>query len=388
MVDISKIKSLKEKSKGRRPKSNIKLLIFVLVVIIVAGVLAIIVPDIIKTIQLEKETKLKLEIETLNKAKESAKQTINNLFKNFPNDPMKNVFLSKIDSAKSVDEINKIIDEAKKYVELKQLKEKLINNIKNIYGKYYQISPLAQEVIIKIQNAQTSEEASKIFERYINEMYNDAKTYYINDLKNQVSGAKYVRVDINGIKELYTYNEFISVLNTYGLETLKSIKVYKVTLVEIPLLIKADKCGLLPKDGEKIIIVDKNNKNTTIYGFVKEAFVVTPKSISYSESKSVSSEVNYDGTTLNSQSKNEQISYSLNNLDNILQAAIIGKVNYNLVISKLRDYGYRLNRISESTQLFNKDTEYLLIVSVPNDEINNILKIPSDNLYIIKPESE
>ncbi|CAB3290147.1 protein of unknown function [Methanocaldococcus lauensis] len=54
MVDISKIRKLKEKSKGRKPRPNFMPIIVIIIVISIVALLVITVPPIIKSMQEEK----------------------------------------------------------------------------------------------------------------------------------------------------------------------------------------------------------------------------------------------------------------------------------------------------------------------------------------------
>jgi hypothetical protein len=210
--------------------------------------------------------------------------------------------------------------------------------------------------------------------------------------------------------------EFLKELESYDLVTLKKLKVYKITMCEVPLIVPAKACGELPKPGDKIIVYDtinisdiveldvsklptdlgvwkvKKNINNTpkkstlsipiTEAIVKEAYILTPSNMSYSESKSSSITISQDADT-SSASKDVKVEYNLQGLNNILHAAVMGKVDYNKVASVLEKYGYRLNKLEKETQLFNGDDTYLLIIEVPSDKVSMVVSSTTPSIVKI-----
>ncbi|CAB3290145.1 conserved protein of unknown function [Methanocaldococcus lauensis] len=332
---------------------------------------------------------------------------------------MKAYFITKINTAKNQDDINKIIDEAQRYIKLKEYKENLKNQIKNIYGNYVSESPLAQKVMSEIDLAKSIDEAGNIYLANLEKLKEDAKQYYISKYRNEVVNSKYVRVMIDNREYLYTTDNFLKALNNYDLETLKNLKLYKVTMCEATLPVLASYCGNLPKPGDKIIIYEfvnfsKKNiiklkdekklfdyykwynipKNETINkgslpipiseAIVKDVYVIFPlDTVSYSESKSSKVTISQDDDTT-SASKDVNINYQLTGISNILHAAVMGKIDYNTLRYKLRDYGYRLNKLEEDTQIFDPNVVYLLVVEIPSDRAPEIIGLDLDKTAIVK----
>jgi hypothetical protein len=182
------------------------------------------------------------------------------------------------------------------------------------------------------------------------------------------------------------------------------------------LVVSAKDCGELPKPGDKIMVYDtlnisdiveldvsklpqdlglwklKENINNTpvrsvlpvaiTEAVVKDAYVIVPSNISYSESKSSSITIEQDDDSSKA-SKNMEVKYSLSGINSILHAAVMGKVDYNKVAYTLGKYGYRLNKLEKETQLFNGDDMYLLIIEVPSDRISMVISSTTPSIVKI-----
>jgi len=411
MVDVDSIKRLKKKSKGRKPKSDLTPVILLIVVVAVGAVLSLTIPKIFESM---KEEKI-MYMQTFEKTKSDAINQIESIFAKYPSDPKKSEFITKIRTATTEDEIKAIIEEANKYISLKEYKEKLKNQIKNIYGVNFDESPFAQKIAAEIDLADSMEDAGKIFTENVEKLREDAKKYYIDKYKN-FANSKYVRVLIENQEYLMTGDEFLKALESYDLVTLKKLKVYKVTMCEVPLVVSAKDCGELPKPGDKIMVYDtlnisdiveldvsklpqdlglwklKENINNTpvrsvlpvaiTEAVVKDAYVIVPSNISYSESKSSSITIEQDDDSSKA-SKNMEVKYSLSGINSILHAAVMGKVDYNKVAYTLGKYGYRLNKLEKETQLFNGDDMYLLIIEVPSDRISMVISSTTPSIVKI-----
>ena len=123
-------------------------------------------------------------MQTFEKTKSDAINQIESLFAKYPSDPKKSEFITKIRTATTEDEIKAIIEEANKYISLKEYKEKLKNQIKNIYGVNFDESPFAQKIAAEIDLADSMEDAGKIFAENVEKLREDAKKYYIDKYKN------------------------------------------------------------------------------------------------------------------------------------------------------------------------------------------------------------
>ncbi len=412
MVDTSKIKALKQKSKGRKPKPNVIPIIIAVVVISIVALLAVTIPSIINSM---KEEKI-LTIQSLEKTKKDAKNQINALFSKYPNDPKKSEFITKISTAKNEEEIKKIIEEANKYIAIKNYKENLKNSIKRLYGDYYFDSPLAQKIISEIDTANSINEAKNIYVSNFEQLKEDARKYYIEKYKSQVLNSKYVKIVIDGKEHILTRDKFLEKLEEYDLATLKKLKVSSINMCEVTLPVLAKRVGTPPKPGDRIMVYEFVNvsKNTVVlnkdklkneYSFwnftgnitkigiiavpiseaiVKDVYVVLPSnSITYSETKS--SEVNLTQDEETESAKKElNIEYKLNGITNVLHAAVMGKIDYNKLTYKLGKYGYRLNKLEDETQIFDPEVIYLFVIEVPSDKSSEIVGLGFDNSAIAK----
>ena len=413
MVDTSKIRTLKEKSKGRKPRPNLMPIIIAIIAISVVALLAITLPSIIDSMKQEKI----MTIQSFEKTKSDAINQINVMFSKYPSDPMKAEFITKIKTAKTEEEINKIIEEANKYVKLKEYKESLKNQIKNIYGDYFVESPLAQKIIAEIDLAKSTDEAGNIYVNNIEKLKEDAKKYYIDKYKSEALDSRYVRVVIDDKEHLLTKDEFLKKLNNYDLATLKKLKVYKVSMCEATLPVLAEYAGKFPKPGDKIMVyelinvskegtvtLDKDKikneymfwnitENISLTGviavpiseaIVKEVYVVLPTdSIGYSETKSSTVTLTQDDDTT-SASKDINIQYQLTGVSNLLHTAVMGKIDYNKLKYKFSEYGYRLNKLEDETQLFDPNVIYLFVIEVPSDKTSEIVMLDYYNSAIVK----
>ena len=412
MVDTSKIKALKQKSKGRKPKPNIIPIIIAVVVISIVALLAVTIPSIINSM---KEEKI-LTIQSLEKTKNDAKNQINALFSKYPNDPKKPEFITKISAAKNEEEIKKIIEEANKYIAIKNYKENLKNSIKRLYGDYYFDSPLAQKIISEIDTANSINEAKNIYVSNFEQLKEDARKYYIEKYKSQVLNSKYVKIVIDGKEHILTRDKFLEKLEEYDLATLKKLKVSSINMCEVTLPVLAKYVGAPPKPGDRIMVYEFVNvsENTVVlnkdklkneYSFwnftgniaktgiiavpiseaiVKDVYVVLPSnSITYSETKSSEVTLTQDEET-ESAKKELNIEYKLNGITNILHAAVMGKIDYNKLTYKLGKYGYRLNKLEDETQIFDPEVIYLFVIEVPSDKSSEIVGLGFDNSAIAK----
>jgi hypothetical protein len=147
-------------------------------------------------------------------------------------------------------------------------------------------------------------------------------------------------------------------------------------------MLTSDQCGKLPEVGEFIKIYSKNDTNFLTYAIVDNSYMAL-SNLEYSETKMVSSAVEDDGNkdTLESSSS---VSYSLDNVPGILHATVAGKLDYSSVSSKFSSYGQKLNEIEEKTQIFDDNVNYVLIVSIPSEQIPLLISKDSEELVIVR----
>ncbi len=372
MVDTSKIKALKQKSRRTVKSGSLKIILIILVVVIV-GLLAFIAYNEISNIHFQEKI-------TIENQKKAAIESINQMFTKYPDDPQKLVYINKIQTADSVEEINKVLEEAKKYISFKDYKIETINQIKSMYGDYYSLSLSAQELVNKINLAQSPEEIEALLKSYNIEQ----------DIRNIIgkqidyvlsSGDKYYYVEIDGKSMFMTRDEILKYRKFWTLSELKSLKITPISqLNKVAIEISAKQCGKLPHKGDIVSIYSKDGSFIT-YGIIDSSYVIL-SSISYSESKSTSSNINELGESYSS-SSSSSISYSLNNLPGILHATVIDKLDYDKIKKMFGEYGKKLNKIEDDTQIFDENVNYFLIMSIPDDKIPDILQVDSKDIVIV-----
>jgi len=114
------------------------------------------------------------KLQKLENEKQTALNTLNQLFAKYPNDPEKIVFVTMRQQSESIDEINKVMDDSRNYLiqkdnenkELQALenhKNEKIQNIKDICGVYFSKSLVAQKLVDEIKGAKTINEVNKIY---------------------------------------------------------------------------------------------------------------------------------------------------------------------------------------------------------------------------------
>ncbi|AIJ05912.1 hypothetical protein JH146_1069 [Methanocaldococcus bathoardescens] len=372
MVDTSKIKALKEKSKKTIRPNPLKFVLVLLVVVII-GMLAFIVYNEISIMHFQEKIKLENQ-------KKTAIESINQIFAKFPNDPQKLVYINKIQMADNVDDINKVLEEAKSYISFKNYKIETINQIKSIYGDYYSLSPYAQDLVHKISLAESPEEIKNLLKTA------DIERDLRNIIEKQInyalsSGDKYYYVEVGEKSQFMTRDEIIRYKNFWTLSELKSLKITPISqLNKVAIEISAKQCGKLPHKGDIVSIYSKDGSFIT-YAIIDSSYVII-SSISYSESKSTSSNINELGDSYSS-SSSSSISYSLNNIPGILHATVIDKLDYNKIKEMFGEYGKKLNEIEDDTQIFDENVNYFLIISIPDDKIPDIIKLNSKDITIV-----
>jgi hypothetical protein len=372
MVETSKIKALKEKSKKTVRPNPIKF-VAVLLGIIILGLLAFIAYNEIGNIQFQEKT-------TLEDQKKAAIESINQMFAKFPNDPQKLVYINKIQMADNVDGINKVLEEAKNYISFRNYKIETINQIKNMYGNYYSLSPYAQDLVHKISLAESPEEIKKLLKTA--DMEKDLRNIIEKQINYALSsGDKYYYVEVDGKSQFMTRDEIIKYKDFWTLSELKSLKITPISqLNKVAIEISAKQCGKLPHKGDIVSIYSKDGSFIT-YAIIDSSYVVV-SSISYSESKSTSSNINELGDSYSS-SSSSSISYSLNNLPGILHATVVDRLDYNEIKKMFGEYGKKLNKIEDDTQIFDENVNYFLIMLIPDDKIPNMIQIDSKDIVIV-----
>ena len=307
--------------------------------------------------------------------------SLKQMFSHYPDDPRLNIYINDIENSNSEEEIKRILSDAENYIKLKRYKEEIIENIKSIYGKYYFESLYARYIVNKIQKASSTEEIDLILKK--SNIEENAKMYYLNSIENSIHPDKYYALPVFEKKTIMSGKELIDYVKKLNLEDIKNLKIIPVSFNKVALVVPAPQCGKIPFEGSKIEIYDRENVSMEpIPGIVNSSYVIV-SDINYRESKSVSSTLSEDSDTT-TLSTTSDIEYSLQNVPGVLYATAAGKLDYYKIIDKFGRYGEKLNKITSDTQIFDKNAKYLLIVSIPSDDIPKLLSIK--DIYIVRVE--
>ena len=316
-------------------------------------------------------------------SKENGINGINQMFSAYPNDPDKALYITQIKNAKSSDEINNILNNAKNYIAFKNYKVNSINLIKSTYGKYYTESIYAQSLTNEIENTKSKEEINKIIGNA--NIEEDAKKYYLEAILSKIEQGENFEVDIGGAPKIMSKEELSEYVSKMSLSQLKTFELTTpVSFNKITMIVGATQCGKMPLKGDQIYIYDKSNPNNTpIEGIVNSSYIIASE-ISYTESKSTSSSISDGSGDSTSASSSSSISYNLGNINGILHATAIDKLDPNKIKDKFGNYGIKLNEISEDTQIFDESVQYVLILSVPSNSVSTLISLDASNIYIVK----
>ena len=323
------------------------------------------------------------DVKKFTDSKENGINGINQMFSAYPNDPDKAYYLTQIKNAKSSDEINNILNEAKNKIAFKNYKANSVNLIKNTYGKYYTKSIYAQSLTNEIENANSKEEINKIISSA--NIEEDAKKYYLEAVLSKIGQGENFEVDIGGAPKIMSKEELSEYVSKMSLSQLKTFELTTpVSFNKITMIVGATQCGKMPLKGDQIYIYDKSNPNNTpIEGIVNSSYIIASE-ISYTESKSTSSSISDGSGDSTSASSSSSISYNLGNINGILHATAIDKLDPNKIKDKFGNYGIKLNEISEDTQIFDESVQYVLILSVPSNSVSTLISLDASNIYIVK----
>jgi len=371
-----KLKKVKARSKIT-PSSRLR------VITIIVGIISIVITSFIvyNLYHMEMEKRA----EELNKAKAAAIESIKKMFLPYPDDPHFNMYIVKIESSTSIEEINKVIEEATRYIELRKYKDNAINTVKKIYGKYYDESPYAQSIVYKIQRAVSKQEIERILR--MSNIEEDAKRYYIEEVRNKVEPDKYYAIPVFKKKKLMKGVEVINYIERLSLTEIKNItkEIEPVSFNKVAIVVPAVQCGKVPFEGSKVEIYDRSNTSKKpIPGIVDSSHILI-RNINYTETKHIFNTLTEDKYT-SELSSTSGIKYFLTNVPGILYATAAEKLDYYKIINKFGKYGDKFNKITSDTQLFDEKAKYLLIVSVPSTDIPRLLSIEPYHLYITVTE--
>ncbi|MBW9222554.1 DUF515 domain-containing protein [Methanothermococcus sp. SCGC AD-155-C09] len=372
----NKLKKLKGK---RASKSDSKKYIYLLLVVVVVLGLSFIGFSIYNNMIDEAN----LRITTLENAKEEAINTINQMFSQYPGDPQHTLYVNKIENCKSINEVNKVLDEVSNYIRFIEYKNDVINDIKNAYGPYYEDSFYAKTLVYKIKNTKSKNEVDNIIKNA--NIEENAKKYYINEIENSVAYYNYYRVPIYGPKRLISGKELLNYVKKLSLTEIKNINITPVSFNRVAIVVSGTQCGKIPYEGSKIEIYNKNNASVEpILGIINSSYVIV-SNIDYMEFKNVSNILSEDGYTTSVISISN-ITYNMTNVPGILYATAADRLDYNKIKDKFGRYGEKLNKIQEDTQIFDEKAKYLLVLSVPSDSIPDLISMKAEEIYIVNVE--
>jgi len=398
----NKLKKLKSKNvTKKRKKSDISQYVKFILLFIIAVGLSFGAYNVFNTIT----AKSVEDAQKFEDSKKDAITSINEIFSKYPDDPQKIAYISKITEAKNSADIEKVVSGASTYINFKENQQKKIADIKDVCGTHYTECIYAQSIVSKIENAKSSEELINILTSdVLNKIQNEARDKYLEEKKHELEFGDYFSVNVGVTKKLMTKEEALNYISKMSLNELKQLSIKRVSFNLITLTVSASQCGKIPMEGDYIYIYNKGSlasqqqttqqtnqtsvtatpSNTVepIECVVNASYIVA-KDISYSESKSMSSSVSDDGGS-SSASSSSSISYSLSNINGILHATAVDKLDYNKIKDKFGNYGLKLNKIEDDTQIFDSDVQYLLILSVPSDAVPELISMNSDDIYIVR----
>lgn len=369
-----KLKSLKSKSKksSRIPPKQLRMALVIVVSVIV----------IFEVYNIYFTAKNR-EIEELENNREVAIDTIDKLFFEYPNDPQKISYIIRIQQSQDEKDIERILEDAQDYLQVKRYKSLAISQIKDMYGEYYGSSLKANELERKINNANSTAEVDELFKQA--NVEDEVKEILEKSLEKTItSGDAYFYVEMSGQEYFMTKDDVLKITDSMGIMQLKEFSVTPISnLNKLTITVSSKQCGKIPFSGDSILIYNKNTPEEPIgYAVIDSSYVVLPD-IGYSEERSVSNIVNDEGSESTIESTSS-ISYSLNNLPGVLHATAADKLDIATVIDKFGSYGERLNKIEDNTQIFDENVNYLLIVAVPSEKVSNLVAVNSEDLYIVK----
>lgn len=369
-----KLKSLKSKSKksSRIPPKQLRMALVIVVSVIV----------IFEVYNIYFTAKNR-ELEELENNRAVAIDTIDKLFFEYPNDPQKIAYVIKLQQSQDEENIERILDDAQKYLEIKQYKTLAINQIKDMYGEYYGSSIKANELERKINSANSTSEVDELFKQ--SNVEEEVKEILEKSLEKTISsGDSYFYVEMSGQEYFMTKDDVLEITDSMGIMQLKEFRVTPVSnLNKLTVVVSSRQCGKIPLSGDSILVYNKNTPEAPIaYAVIDSSYVILPD-IGYSEERSVSNIVNDEGSESTVESTSS-ISYTLNNVPGVLHATAADKLDIGTVIDKFGSYGERLNKIEDNTQIFDENVNYLLIVAVPTEKVSNLVAVNSEDLFIVK----
>jgi len=327
----------------------------------------------------------------LRKTKEEAKGVIEKIFKdyNYTRDPQLHIYLAKIESSTSKEDIKKIVEEAKRYVELSKYKEEKIKYIKELYGKYYSESLYAQSLVSKIQEAKSKEEIDNILRK--SNIEENAKMYYLIDIGNKIDPNKNYIIYFFREREEWKGSKILDYIKKLSLTDLKKLSqnfsnmIIPAIYSRVAIVVPATHCGNIPMEGNEIRIYDKSNATMRpIKGRIFSSYLLI-KDVNYTEYINTTT-LHSDDLETSLLMSVSNVTYSLKNIPGILYTTAAEKLDYYKIIRKFGRYGERFNKITSDTQIFDEDAKYLLIVSVPSVDVPRLAAINSENIYVAVEE--
>jgi len=369
-----KLKNLKTKSKksSRIPPKQLRMALVIVVSVIV----------IFEVYNIYFTAKNR-EIEELEHNREVAIDTIDKLFFEYPNDPQKISFIIQIQQSQNEKDIESILGEVKDYLQVKRYKTLAITQIKDMYGEYYGSSLKANELERKINDADTTAEVDELFKQA--NVEEEVKEILEKSLEKTItSGDSYFYVNMAGQEYFMTKDDVLDITSSMGIMQLKEFSITPISnLNKLTVVVSSKQCGKIPLSGDSVLIYNKNTPEEPVaYAVIDTSYVILPN-IGYSEERSVSNVINDEGSESTVESTSS-ISYSLNNLPGVLHATAADKLDIATVTDKFGSYGERLNKIEDSTQIFDDNVNYLLIVAVPSEKVSGLVAQNSEDLYIVK----
>lgn len=294
--------------------------------------------------------------------------------------------------------------------ELKNEKNVKINEVNSIFKDNLTDNPTKQALLSQINSASSVEELQEI------DVESIAYPVLKNQLSDQINQLKdnydRVQLDINGSSNIMSVNNASSFINSSKPDELSDISVTRVDSVIIPLSInrKQAASGLLA-EGD-VVDIYKNDVNSSssesddTQEFSNNSTLnETNDSTNFIDSTNVSNETSKlvggskvvsilrskdsgsidSNLELNEYPKTRNISQS-NSMDveEVLSAKAAGVLDESQLNILLSKYGGRLSDYERIANVGDLDAEYIIMVEVPRDSVNDIIS-NMDNIIVTIP---
>lgn len=186
-------------------------------------------------------------------------------------------------------------------------------------------------------------------------------------------------------------SEALDIVNSQGVFVISNIEFKKPDTVSVPILISRLQAGAgLVSVGSVIDIYTQNNLNSTGNGSSLSIHGCRVVSIMRcEESGQIESEYGTSQTLVsgNSTNPNENTKTFTANVIEMIKGSLAGGYNEKQTLNKLQNYGVKLANCEREINLAELDTQYLLLIEVPQNKVNYIID-NMENIILTIPTTE